>query len=276
VSVEYVASSAGERFGTLVSARAVGEFMLRESRYERDLAFPAHRHGEPYFAYVARGVMHESRGSDVRGYGAGSVHFHPAQDAHAGSSGPDGLTCLSIVPLGRHAQRVGDRPAEAPPEHSEIARLAARCHREFRIRDAASDLALEGVALELLAALLRQTTVRERKAPCWLLDVRDHLHAHHAERVTLAKLAAVGGVHPVHLVRAFRTHLGATPGAYVRMLRLEEAARKLAQGDEAIVDIALDAGFASQAHFTRAFGRAFGETPAAYRRSRKATTLKPR
>ena len=269
MSVEYVASSAGERFGTVLATRNVGEFMLRESRYPGGLAFPAHRHGEPYFAHVARGAMHESRGSDVRGYGAGSVHFHPAHDAHAGASGPEGLTCLSIVPLGRHAVRVGDRAAEAPPDHSEIARLAVRCHREFRIHDAASDLALEGLGLELLAALLRMHKAGDRKTPRWLLEVRDHLHAHHRERVTLARLAAVGGVHPVHLVRAFRSHLGSTPGAYLRKLRLEAAARALAEGDGTIVDIALEAGFASQAHFTRAFGRAFGETPAAYRRARR-------
>jgi len=42
--------------------------------------------------------------------------------------------------------------------------------------------------------------------------------------------------------------------------------RKLAAGGQPIGDIALDAGFCDQAHFTRAFREFTGTTPAEYRR----------
>jgi AraC-like DNA-binding protein len=48
------------------------------------------------------------------------------------------------------------------------------------------------------------------------------------------------------------------------MRRLDEGRAQLATGKR-IVDIALDTGFADQAHFTRAFSAAFGVPPARYR-----------
>ena len=83
-----------------------------------------------------------------------------------------------------------------------------------------------------------------------------------------AELAALAEVHPVSVVRAFRRHTGLTPGAYVRRLRLEAAARALLAGGEPIAQVALEAGFASQAHFTRAFSAHFGRPPGAFRRER--------
>ena len=59
---------------------------------------------------------------------------------------------------------------------------------------------------------------------------------------------------------------GLTPGAYLRSLRLEAARRALLETDRPLTEIAFDAGFFDQAHFTRAFRRAIGLPPAAFRR----------
>ena len=255
--------SAGERFGRVLSFRRAGDFVLRESSYAAALALPSHRHPLPYFAYVVEGAVHETGATGERTFGHGSVHFHPADEAHGGSTGTSGLTCLSIAPEGRLASRAVGRTAAG----ADLAPLARRCHAEFRAEDSASDLALEALALELLAAHLRSRAPRtDARSPRWIADVREHLHAHAAERVPLAALAAIAGVHPVHLVRAFRERTGVTPGAYQRRLRLDAAALALVETDAGVVDIALEAGFAGQAPFTRAFGRRFGMPPAAYRR----------
>src|SRR5690606_25683414 len=59
------------------------------------------------------------------------------------------------------------------------AAIARRIWREMGARDAAAALALEGLILELLAALVRGSTQPERivesDAPQWLRDVRDRL-----------------------------------------------------------------------------------------------------
>jgi AraC family transcriptional regulator len=99
------------------------------------------------------------------------------------------------------------------------------------------------------------------------------LHDRFAEQLTVAEVAAAVGVHPVHLARVFRLHYGMPVGGYVRGLRLDWAAGRLAAADGAdgadqnIAQIALLAGFYDQSHFTRAFKHRFGLTPRAYRRA---------
>jgi AraC family transcriptional regulator len=52
----------------------------------------------------------------------------------------------------------------------------------------------------------------------------------------------------------------------VRRLRIEEAARRFAAGAVPLVEVALDAGFADQAHFSRVFKQVTGLTPGEYRK----------
>ncbi len=62
----------------------------------------------------------------------------------------------------------------------------------------------------------------------------------------------------------------------VNRVRSELVAHALKQGSKQdILDLALDAGFASKASFNRAFSATFGVTPSAYRRSVSDSKNKP-
>lgn len=264
----FIPGSAGETFGHVLRTRTAGRFLFRESRYDAALALPSHYHPRPYFTYVVDGSIHERRGHAEQFHPAGSLHFHPPGEPHESRMDAAGTTCLSIVletdlPVGLELLP----PAGAIP--LPIAALARRCLRELHAADAAAELALEAAALEMVATLVRAGTPRGRRPPEWLGPVCDYLHARALDRIRLADLAAVAGIHEVHLVRAFRAHLGVTPGAYLRGLRIEHARRALARTDAPLADIALEAGFSSQAHFTRVFHRLAGVTPAAFRRARR-------
>jgi AraC-like DNA-binding protein len=52
-------------------------------------------------------------------------------------------------------------------------------------------------------------------------------------------------------------------GGYLRGLRLDAAARVLSGTGKPLAEVAADAGFYDQSHFTRAFKARFGMTPAA-------------
>jgi AraC family transcriptional regulator len=71
------------------------------------------------------------------------------------------------------------------------------------------------------------------------------------------------------LIRVFRQHYKCTPGQFLRQLRLEAAADALAQSAQPLLEIALEAGFADQPHFTKAFRKFSGQTPGDYRRARR-------
>src|SRR5690349_22431180 len=198
---------AGETFGRVLATRRVDGFEFRESRYRHGLRLPVHCHPHAYLTFVIAGGIDESDSGGQRRYGPGSVHFHPLGDHHAASTGDRGVVCMSIVPS---AESLRSRPADfrRGPLGGELTRLAARCHREFQAEDSASELALEGFALELLATLIRTTTPIESRAPRWLGEARDYLHEHYRERIALSSLSGLTGVHEVHVVRMFRRHFG--------------------------------------------------------------------
>jgi AraC family transcriptional regulator len=249
-----------------VRTRTVQDFVLREASYLPGFAGTEHRHALPYFGSVIEGAFVERSPRGRVRYGRGSLHFHPAGDPHSGIVGGEGARCFSILPGERLAGRLD--AAGDPPLAPRLASLAARCHRGFRANDLASDLECESSALELVAAVLRWRVPREA-VPTWLPAVRDRLHACAGESVTLAALAQVAGVHPVHVARVFRRKLGLTPAAYLRRLRFEQACRALAESDLPLADVALETGYANQSHLTRDFRARLDTTPTAYRRARR-------
>jgi AraC family transcriptional regulator len=95
---------------------------------------------------------------------------------------------------------------------------------------------------------------------------RERLRDAPADGVSIAAIAAEAGVHPVHLARMFRACYGTSPGSYARRVRLDRAAERLAATDVPLAEVATDAGFADQSHFTRAFRRHTGLPPGRYRR----------
>jgi AraC family transcriptional regulator len=145
--------------------------------------------------------------------------------------------------------------------------LAHRLYREYTRTDDLSLLALEGLALEVLAEMSRPGVADfEKIAPRWILQIRDLLHDQFQERPSLDDISRFVGIHPAHLARVFRKEFGCTIGDFVRRLRVRHACQQLSTSDTPLARIALDAGFSDQSHFTRVFRLHTGMTPAEFRR----------
>jgi AraC family transcriptional regulator len=145
--------------------------------------------------------------------------------------------------------------------------LGLRLFREFRRANASVTALLESLAVDLVSTIVdRAPDERHRGMPPWMGRVVEQLHDRAAERLRVGQLAESVGLHPVYLARAFRRHHGCTLGEYQRSVRLASASDRLSGGREPIARIAVDSGFADQAHFTRAFRDHFGLTPARFRR----------
>lgn len=102
-----------------------------------------------------------------------------------------------------------------------------------------------------------------------LADAADFIRAHCRESLTLAQICAAAGLSASYLTRAFRAHYGLTPHAFLMNQRIQYARARLRRG-HAIAEVALDAGFADQAHFQRTFKQLLAATPGHYRESRAA------
>jgi AraC family transcriptional regulator len=87
------------------------------------------------------------------------------------------------------------------------------------------------------------------------------IERHLETEITLGSVAAACGLSRFHLAHAFAAATGHRVMGYVRARRLTEAARALSRGPANILDIAMHAGYASHAAFSRAFRAQFGLTP---------------
>jgi AraC family transcriptional regulator len=146
--------------------------------------------------------------------------------------------------------------------------------REAAAPDDVFDLFAEGWALQAMAHLSRlagghhahREISRGGLSVANLRRVQDYVHSNLPATVKLVDLSKVAGLSRRHFVRAFRESVGDTPLGYVRTLRIEEAKRRLSQGNQSITEVALDCGFSHAQHFATAFRRATGLTPSAFRR----------
>lgn len=94
--------------------------------------------------------------------------------------------------------------------------------------------------------------------------VRDLVHRHIEEAITVDSLALAAGLPPGQFARRFKHTTGRSPYQFVMDARLDLARDLLLRG-AAIAEVAVQTGFTHQEHLTRMFGRRFGMTPGRFR-----------
>lgn len=87
------------------------------------------------------------------------------------------------------------------------------------------------------------------------------------EPLEVGALAKDLGITPRHLHRLFLEHTGETPAAFLRRIRMNEAAYRLRWSEERTQSLASALGFRSRPAFVRAFEARFGLPPAKFRKS---------
>lgn len=90
-----------------------------------------------------------------------------------------------------------------------------------------------------------------------------------------ADLAGRAYLSRFHFDRLVRAALGEAPGTFRRRVLLERAAYRLTVSGDKVIDVGLDAGYASPEAFTRAFVRAYGIPPTDLRRRPRASLELP-
>ncbi|WP_296659968.1 AraC family transcriptional regulator [Paraburkholderia sp.] len=97
-----------------------------------------------------------------------------------------------------------------------------------------------------------------------LARAAEFIEDNYTRTLKLEEICAAADLSPSYLIRAFRQQYGMTPHAYVVNRRIEFSRAQLRRG-HAIADVALEAGFADQAHLQRAFRQFVAATPGQYR-----------
>jgi AraC-like DNA-binding protein len=104
-------------------------------------------------------------------------------------------------------------------------------------------------------------------APWQEKRVAAFIDANLAGGVALDDLARVVRLSSSHFARAFKRSFGQTPHQFVIERRIARARDLMVGGDAPLCQIALQCGFADQAHLSRMFGKMIGTPPGAWRGS---------
>jgi len=263
--------SPGQSFGSILERREVNDLIFTEAKYIPNTYIPRHFHKNAYFCLVLTGEYFETfKGSTVRCVPS-TVVFHPPEQLHSNRFQNSTGVCFNIELGTKSLNRISEFAENlSSPRHcngGHIARLGAKIYKEFNMGDCVSNIAIEGLTLELTAESSRDFSKTQCKhIPPWLKRAEEILNDSFQQQSRLSDIAKIVGVHPVHLAREFHKYLHCTVGEYIRRLRIDYARQQLAESTLPLVEIALAAGFANQSHFSRTFKLNTGMTPSEYRR----------
>ncbi len=264
----YNVSMCADTAGEVLARRDLFNIKLRETVYPAGLTLGRHMHANAYLTFIIEGEYTETYLGNSAVCRAGTLRFLPAQEIHSNAY-HDGARCLHVelnpatIDRLREQANILAHPGEVTSPQA--AMLARRLYTEFRQRDQAASIAIEGLVLEILAESARSTNGGSRTAPKWLIRAKDMIQAKFLDVPSLTDIANASGVHPVHLSREFRRYFDCTVGEYMRKLRVEHASNLLASTNTPLAEIANVCGFADQSHFSSTFKRTVGLTPARYR-----------
>jgi AraC-like DNA-binding protein len=239
-------------------------------------AYQKHRHDTYAIGLTDLGVqVFDYRGATRTAMPGEVVVLYPDEvhDGRAGTGEGFGYRIIYVEPvqLAEALRARRGRPAPLPFVGDPVSRnatLARAIDSAFRLP--MEPLAADSLLVELAEGLLDAGHAGASSGASTRIDAgateraRRFLDAARTRVVHSAELESVTGLSRYDLARQFRRMFGTSPYRYLLMRRLDFA-RELMHEGLPLVDVACDAGFADQAHFTRVFRSAFGLTPARYR-----------
>jgi AraC-like DNA-binding protein len=221
---------------------------VHETNHARGDRIAPHRHDLGYAALVLDGAYEELSGDGAWRVEAGDLIVHPAFHLHLNRFETRGARVLNItlphaVARSLDVRRYGILRVRDPDR---LVRRAAKCFADA-VGEALSD-----------AAPRQPSPARD-----WLDRLALDLGAYPQRRIN--SLARYHGVSPVHASRAFARRFGMNPARFRAEQRLQTALQALTASTLSLAQIAVQAGYADQAHFSRAVAAATNLPPARLR-----------
>jgi AraC family transcriptional regulator len=254
---------AGKFFGAAREQLRSGDITVSAVSHAQARAVPLHSHAHAFFSMLITGRYRECFGARHWEARPLSMVLRPAQAEHHDEIGPDGalFLCVDIAPNYWNALAdAGGRLQRRAFDDRPMSCVALRLLRELCEKRPGWRGVAEALVSELAAEYVVDSHRVQKREPRWLRGALEKLHDD-AANTSLGALAADLDLHPVHVSRMFKRHLGVTVSQYLRELRLRRVARGLLETGESLAELADGHGFADQSHMTREFSQATNWSP---------------
>jgi len=243
-------------------------------------AYQKHRHDTYAICLTITGVQAFAyRGASEISLPGQVTVLHPDEvhDGHAGTEEGFGYRMLYVDPalIFEAVQSMCGHPCSLPFVRTPVIMsrtISAAIVSAFE--STREPLAIDSLVVRLAEGLLEadsscKRAIRPRNLDYAALQrARQYLDDQKTRVVRSSELEMVTGLTRYDLARQFRAICGTSPYRYAVMRRLDLARESLAHGTP-IAEVAIEAGFADQAHFSRIFKATVGITPARYRSLRR-------
>jgi AraC family transcriptional regulator len=262
---------AGQHYGIVGQTWSCEAFTISKVRYRAGSRTPLHANEQALLVFVEVGDYLKKVGTKNLSCDKGSILFIPAEQPQADAFGPSETSCLLVdcsAPLLRRLQESGAGVDDAKFLcGARFSSFGSELAHELKHMDCVSGLVFEGLVLSIFANSFRTRSCSSGPhVPRWLLEAKDLLHDYRSESITMEAIAREVRVNPSYLSHEFRRFFRIPPGEYLRNIRVEFAAKQLTETDLPLAEIAMEAGFADQAHFSRTFRRITHMTPLQFRK----------
>jgi AraC-like DNA-binding protein len=246
-------------------------------------AFPRHFHETYVIIVQERGVDEFYCRGELRHSPAGSIALVNPHEVHTGRPATEEpWVYRAIYPhptlvkevVSHYGERTNSQPYFSSPVVYDLP-LARSLYRLHHLLETSPDsLERQTAFVVTLAQLIGRHSGDQLAAmvagsePRAIKTAREYIEAHYAENLSLSELASVAHLSPSYLVRAFHKEVGLPPHEFLTQVRVKVAKKFLSEG-RPIVEVALEAGFVDQSHFTNRFKRLVGITPKQFARQSK-------
>ncbi|MBK7404839.1 MAG: helix-turn-helix transcriptional regulator [Phycisphaerales bacterium] len=245
-----------------------GPFRISHKSYSEAFAQDWHEHEEAAIDFVLDGEGEGTYAGRCVASRAGAVEYFAPGIRHRFRSGPRGIRTLHVVIPSSQVRESGicAQVLVRALDGSSVSSLAVALLCELSAAGEPDTLLLESLAMRMLEEV-GGAALEPPDEGAWIAQVRELLLSEPERAKSLGAIAEHVGRHPSHVARHFQRSVGVSVGEFGRRVRLARAARAMAASPpRSIAAIALDLGYADQAHFTRSFRAAHGCTPAEFRR----------
>jgi len=265
------------------SSLANAELLRAEYRAH---SFPPHMHEEFAIGFIERGAqavlqhrkdrfvmpegkicvinpghLHEGRGATEVGWDYRMIYISP-QDLNAALIGTPGTTG-SAGSLESRMIFFADSVID-DPETLRLLRIAHSCSESIDTSRLEKSSRLTAALHQLVDrhAIAHREPLVQPAMSAAVKRAREYIDANVALNPTLDEIASVAALSPFHLLREFRKAVGMAPHAYLIQRRVEQAKHLLLKG-RSLRTVAIEIGYADQAHLSREFRRFYGTPPGA-------------
>lgn len=157
---------------------------------------------------------------------------------------------------------------------SEVARLYEEMFKDAMKKELSAYLRVKAGLYNLIACLYQngylKNAVGIQEADTGKLDilkkVLSYIRKNYNKKLSINEIAGVAGMNAQYFCRFFKRNTGKTVTEYMNDIRINQAARRLSESEDKIIDVAGQCGYDNIGYFIKRFRQSKGISPSAYRK----------